>query len=165
MEFGITKSLHQGSVLSQALFTVYIQELLDRLKDSGVGCHVGDTFVGAVAWADDILLLAPTRAAMQVMLDIASAFVAEVGLRFSTDPNPKKSKSKAIFVTGARKGLPKPSPLILSGEALPFVTSATHLGHELHESGTMEVDTKMRRGIFIGRCLEVQEAFAFAPPT
>ena len=33
-----------------------------------------------------------------------------------------------------------------------------------HEDGTMDMDTRMRRGCFIGRCLEVQEAFHFATP-
>ena len=41
---------------------------------------------------------------------------------------------------------------------------ATHLGHELHENGTMTMDTNMRRGAFIGKCMEVQEAFSFAAP-
>ena len=37
-----------------------------------------------------------------------------------------------------------------------------HLGHEFHEDGTMDADTNIRRGIFIGRCLEVQESLSFA---
>ena len=95
-EFGIANGTRQGSVLSPALFTVYVQELLDRLQALGQGCHVGHTFLGAVAWADDFLLTAPSRRSMQAMLDVASAFALEVGLEFSTDPNPAKSKSKAI---------------------------------------------------------------------
>ena len=53
---------------------------------------------------------------------------------------------------------------MLCGKALPYVAHATHLGHELHEDGTMTMDTNMRRGAFIGKCLEVQEAFSFAAP-
>ena len=63
-EFGILNGTRQGLVLSPALFTVYVQELLDRLKAMGTGCHIGATFLGAVAWADDFLLTAPTRGAM-----------------------------------------------------------------------------------------------------
>ena len=92
--FTITNSTRQGSVLSRALFSVYVQELLDRLQSADIGCHVGNTFMGAVAWADDFLLTAPTRQAMQIMLDIASSYAKEVGLQFSTDPDPVKSKSK-----------------------------------------------------------------------
>ena len=163
-EFGILNGTRQGSVLSPALFTVYVQELLDRLKNLGAGCYVGATFLGAVAWADDFLLTAPTRGSMQSLLDVCSSFAAEVGLQFSTDPNPAKSKSKAVFVVGRKTGLEKPAPLLLSTKALPYVAHATHLGHELHEDGTMTMDTSMRRGAFIGKTLEVQEAFNFAAP-
>ena len=163
-EFGILNGTRQGSVLSPALFTVYVQELLDRLKARGIGCHIGATFLGAVAWADDFLLTAPTRGAMQSMLDVCSSFAAEVGLQFSTDPNPARSKSKAVFVVGRKTDLEKPAPLLLSGKALPYVAHATHLGHELHQDGTMTMDTSMRRGAFIGKTLEVQEAFSFAAP-
>ena len=163
--FTITNSTRQGSVLSPALFSVYVQELLDRLQSAGVGCHVGNTFMGAVAWADDFLLTAPTRQAMQIMLDIASSYAKEVGLQFSTDPDPVKSKSKAMFVIGRKRNLAKPAPLLLSSRALPYVPHLTHLGHEFSEVGDMEMDTRMRRGAFIGKCLEVQEAFAFAAPS
>ena len=98
------------------------------------------------------------------MLDVASAFALEVGLEFSTDPNPAKSKSKAIYVIGRRTGLQKPVALVLSGQDLPWVQHATHLGHEFHEDGTMKMDSRMQRASFIGRCLEVQEAFSFAAP-
>ena len=163
-EFGILNGTRQGSVLSPALFTVYVQELLDKLKAMGTGCHIGDTFLGAVAWADDFLMTAPTRGAMQSILDVCSSFAAEVGLQFSTDPNPAKSKSKAVYVVGRKTNLEKPAPLLLSGKALPYVAHATHLGHELHEDGTMTMDTSMRRGASIGKTLEVQEAFNFAAP-
>ena len=122
------------------------------------------TFLWAVAWADDFLLTAPTRGSMQSMLDVCSSFSAEVGLQFSTDPNPAKSKSKAVFVVGRKTGLEKPAPLLLSAKALPYVAHATHLGHKLHEDGTMTMDTSMRRGAYIGKTLEVQAAFNFAAP-
>ena len=39
--------------------------------DSGVGCNVGHQFAGALAYADDIVVLAPTRSALAQMLAIA----------------------------------------------------------------------------------------------
>ena len=79
-EFSITNGTRQGAILSPALFTVYVQELLDRLQQSGAGCYLGSTFLEATAWADDFLLTAPSRGSMQQMLDIASNYAAEVGL-------------------------------------------------------------------------------------
>ena len=39
----------QGGVLSQIIFSVYIDGLLVRLHNSGVGCYVGTQFVAALA--------------------------------------------------------------------------------------------------------------------
>ena len=114
--FMISNGTRQGSILSPALFALYVQGLLDRLSSLGIGCYIGGTFVGAMAWADDFLLLVPTRSAMQKMLDTASAFSEEVGLEFSTDLNPTKSKSKAIFMVGRSWMLRKPVSLVLSGQ-------------------------------------------------
>ena len=52
----------------------------------------------------------------------------------------------------------------LYGRPLPWVSHATHLGHEFCEDGTMDMDARIRRGAFIGRCLEIQESFGFAAP-
>ena len=102
------------------------------------------TCMGAVAWADDFLLLAPSRIAMQLMLDIASTFVEEVDLKFSTDPDPAKMKSKVNFVTGSRMNLTQPAPLMLSCQPLPYVRQATHLGHEFSEMGSLDVGFRLR---------------------
>jgi hypothetical protein len=160
----IVNGTRPGSILLPALFTVYVQELLDRLQSLGGGCHLENTFLGAVAWADDFLLTAPTCGAIQHMLDICSSYAAEVGLQFSTDPNPVKSKSKVMYMVVRRQGLEKLALLMLSGKFLPYAQHLTHLGHKLYEDGTMTMDTRMRRGAFIGKCLKVQEAFALAAP-
>ena len=64
----------QGSILSPALFALYVDELLVELRSLGIGCKVADVFMGAVGFCDDLLLLAPTRDGMQVMLDTCQRF-------------------------------------------------------------------------------------------
>ena len=77
-----------------AFVLVSIQELPDTLKGFGTGCNIGAIFLGAVAGANDMLLTAPTRGSMQAMLDACSSFSAKVGLNFSTDPKPAKTRAK-----------------------------------------------------------------------
>ena len=48
----------QGAVLSPILFTLYIEGLLERLIQSGVGCQIGCTYAGKFGYADCIALLA-----------------------------------------------------------------------------------------------------------
>ena len=98
--FGITNGTRQGSVLSPTLFSVYLDDLLDRLRKLGVGCHVGGLWYGASCFADDLILLAPARTAAEMMLQCCEQYAKEHNLQFSTDPNPSRSKSKCIYFTG-----------------------------------------------------------------
>ncbi len=71
--------------MSPLLFTVYIDELLLRLQKSHIGCHIGNTFTGALGYADDIVLLAPTTSGMNDMINICCKYATEYSVIF----NPK----------------------------------------------------------------------------
>ena len=83
--FGVSNGVRQGSVLSPVLFSVYLDELLDMLSDSNVGCYWGGHFAGAVCYADDIVLLAPSASALRRMLSICDSFATSHGLLFNAD--------------------------------------------------------------------------------
>ena len=121
-------------------------------------------YMGAVGFCDDLLLLAPTRDGMQVMLDTCQRFASKYNLQFSTDPNPEKSKTKCVFICGLANKKKKPLNLVLDGKELPWVESAVHLGHVLHQSGTMEKDTLSKRAGFIDQSVDIRETFGFASP-
>ena len=78
--FSIVNGTRQGSILSPTLFAVYVDDLLLELRNLGVGCKVARVFVGAMGVSDDLLLLAPTRDAMQIMLDTCQRFAAKYNL-------------------------------------------------------------------------------------
>ena len=90
----------------------------------------------------DIVLLAPSRGAMELMLATCEEFAAENNLKLSTDPDPKKSKTKCIYMCGKIRNVVYPASLQLYEVDLPWDTSAVHLGHELHQLGNMEHDAK-----------------------
>ena len=98
------------------------------------------------------------------MLALCESWAMENNVFFSTDPDTNKSKSKVVYMCGQNSGLAKPSPLCLGGSVLPWVPRATHIGHELHESGTMDHDTRVKRAQFISKSLEIRETFSFASP-
>ena len=53
---------------------------------------------------------------------------------------------------------------MLGGNFLPWVSTATHLGHELYESGKIDHDAKVNRAEFIDKSVEIRETFDFASP-
>ena len=100
---------------------------------------------------------------MAKMLQVCEQYAFDLNLAFSMDPDPRKAKSKSIFMTGSRlRHVQTPAPLQLYGNDLPWVASATHLGHELHQDGTMDYDCKIKRAKFIDTSIDIRETFNFA---
>ena len=149
--------------MSPTLFSVYLDDLLGELRALGMGCHMGGAWVGAAGYADDLILLAPSRTAMQKMLLVCEQYAADHNLQFSTDPEPSKSKSKCLYMCGQLEA-DYPKPVKLCGQDLPWVKHATHLGHELHQVCNMEFDANMKRGEFIENSVQIRETFHFANP-
>ena len=59
--FRITAGVRQDGVLSPKLYNIYVDNLIDLLKKSGVGCYICDIFAAALFYADDICILARLR--------------------------------------------------------------------------------------------------------
>ena len=161
--FGILNGTRQGSVLSPCIFSIYMDELLQELRQLGVGCHIGGMFMGATIYADDVLLLAPCRTALQLMLKVCEDFAVRNNLQYSSDPNPAKSKSKCLYMCG-KNTVRYPAPLILNGQSLPWVSTAQHLGHELSQLTDMNQDARVKRSVFIDQSTDIRQMFSFAEP-
>ena len=101
--FSVRNGVRQGAILSPSLFCVYLDSLLCMLRDSGVGCHIGGEFIGAFGYADDVLLLAPSRQALQILLTICENFATSHSMLFSTDADPAKSKTKCLVFSRDRR--------------------------------------------------------------
>ena len=56
---------------------------------------------------------------MELMLCKAEKWAEEYNVTFSTDPDPKRSKSNLIHMVGLHTNLPKPAPISLCGQTLP----------------------------------------------
>ena len=83
--FATSNGVKQGGVLSPILFTVYVDELIKKLHDSGIGCYIGHWFMGVFVYADDIILLAPTSTALKRLLKICDDFSEEYKVKFNPD--------------------------------------------------------------------------------
>ena len=161
----ISNGTRQGAILSPIFWAVYADPMLERLRQLGLGAHIAGLFMGAVCYADDVLLVAPTRNAMQRMLVEVEDFAAKSNITFSTDPIPSKSKSKCMYVVGNKRNLEKPAPLTLCGRSLPWVDKVDHLGNILTSHGNMEHDAAVKRAKFITTSTEIRELFKFAAPS
>ena len=100
--FSVCNGVKQGGIVSPVLFPVlfclYIDGLLQSLANLGVGCTIGEVFVGVLAYADDIVLMAPTPNAMRMMLETCDSYAKEFNIVF----NPRTTK--LFLSTFAPKG-------------------------------------------------------------
>ncbi len=57
--FGGINGVHQGGLISPLMFTNYVDELLNQLQASGIGCHIEHDYYGSLVYIDDFKLLCP----------------------------------------------------------------------------------------------------------
>ena len=62
---------------------IYMDDLLLELERAGVGCFWRHHYVGAVCYADDLALLAPSLSALRIMLDICIHYASSHSLIFN----------------------------------------------------------------------------------
>ena len=136
--------------------------MLRELRQSGHGCWLGDHFYGALAWADDVILMATSIQSLQCMVDICERHATENDLIFSTDPDPKISKTVCIAFN-SNEDSDSLAIITLNGDPLPWKESVKHIGTTLIRNGTMEQDCKEQRAIFIQNCMEINQEFETLP--
>ena len=80
----LPKSVKQGAVLSRVLVCIYVDDLLLLLSKAGAGCYIGPNFVGALAYADDIVLIALTPTALRRLLVICENYARDFNISFNS---------------------------------------------------------------------------------
>ena len=91
-QFNISNGVKQGGILSPYLFSIYMDNLVDKLINTNMGCKMGDRLINCLMYADDIVLMAPSITALNVLLRECEVFSELYKVNF----NPSKS-SLMIF--------------------------------------------------------------------
>jgi len=153
----VSNGVKQGGVLSPVLFLVYIDELLLSLKKSGHGCFIGSTFCGALGYADDVVLLAPSFSSLKCMLDVCERFANDYNVLFNS------SKSKLIICNSKYvNSCINVPPLNFMGGIIEAVTADVHLGNII---GSVSHADRVNSAVndFVARFNMVLSHFQFAP--
>ena len=153
--FSVQNGVRQGAVLSPILFSFYVNDLIGILRASGLGCYIANRFFGIVAYADDMLLLAPKRHVLQKMVDISESYMIDHKINFS----PQKTKCLCF---GTDKTTVK--KICVSGTQIEWSAQAVHLGVILCSDGKLDQDVNSKRAHFITNCHYLLDEFRGSHP-
>ena len=102
--FPVSNGVKKGSVLPAVMYCVYTNGLFENLRRQNIGCCIGPNFVGIIGYADGLFLMSPTLDGLQKMLQVCKHYAKDHNLRFNTNSNPDKSKTKCMAFL-QKKGL------------------------------------------------------------
>ena len=122
----------------------------------GIGCHLGIYSSNVIAYADDIVLLAPTSTSLQDMIDVANTEASYLDLKF----NPDKSKVMIFGLKNSENTIKR--QFHICNQPISQVTNLKYLGYEISSdlccSG--EIITKLRK--FYAEFNQILRKFYFA---
>ena len=117
--FSITAGVRQGGVLSPDFYSIYVDDLIKKLKSLSKGCYYLGVFAAALFYADDMALLAPSVKGPVALLAVCDEYCGEWDICL----NAKKSK---ILYYG--KQINSPHAIYLNGKMIDWVDEWVYLG-------------------------------------
>ena len=121
---------------------------------------VGENYAGVTGYADDLFLMSPTVDGLQEMLFVCERYAEKHNLKFSTNSNPQKSKTKCMAFLQKERQLRE---LRLCNNFLPWVASGKHLGMRLDNiQDIFNRDIMEKRARYIQGNNKLMQEFSFA---
>ena len=74
--------------------------LIEKLKNLGYGCNIGTKYYGALAYADDLILLSPSVKGLQEMINLCESYGKEYNVTFN------ERKTECIKFGNNNKSIP-----------------------------------------------------------
>ena len=161
--FTVKNGCGQGKVLAAIAYCIYCEELFETLRRKRSGCWVMGQFRGIFGYSDDNWLIAPSLPALQDMLLTCQEYAASHNLKFSTDQDPKKCKTKCMAFLRRQRELPS---MMLCDNPLPWVDKLLHLGNMVsNQIDGGQLDMKQKAARYIDKNCNINQEFGFAHPS
>ena len=130
-----TVGVEQGGVSSSDQFQLVNGAELVMTNGSGLGLDMGAVIVAAIGQADNVALVSPHPAALQLPLNLSEAFSASTSLT----KVPEKTKLLAYPIKGDSSYInywQDVMPIMMAGAPLPLSSQAEHVGVLRSTDGT-----------------------------
>ena len=131
--------VRQGDTLSPLLFNIFINGIVDKVKEIGVGVQVGEDIVLVLLFADDMVLMASSEGDLRLLV----AKVKEYCDKWLLEVN--VSKTKVMVVSKEGREVAK----VMYGQSeLECIVKYSYLGMVFSSDGKwkLEVDRRVQAG-------------------
>ena len=153
-EFKILSGVRQGGILSATLFNFYLHTVMNRITSMNAGCTFQYERVNLIAYADDLILLAPSATGLQLLLDELNSQLEAMDLLINFE------KSSYIVFRGKRRLKFQPV-VFLSGKTLKKVNSLRYLGVVLTDDLSLDLDIERAMNSFLTQFYSMYNRFYF----
>lgn len=136
-EYKMECGVRQGGLSSPLLFNLYMNDLIERLSSTHIGCHIDDTCFNNISYADDMVLLSPSIRGLRKLLAICEEYAVAHGLKYNS------TKSEIVAFKARNYQPAHVPPVYLNGVALQLVEKFKYLGHIV--TSDLKDDTDIER--------------------
>ena len=150
--FTVLNGVKQGGILSPILFCLYIDELLLRINNSGLGCHIGHLSYAGLGYADDVTTITPSVSSLQSVLYICEEFAEEYNVSFNC--------KKTVCMRVGSGGRPPERDVTLNGTKLIWSKKVKHLGNTITHDLKDTEDINMKKYTFISQVNTLNSKFS-----
>ena len=130
----------QGGVISPIFFSIYIDPLLLQLRNSGYCCHLNGVYMGALSYADDITLIAPSIGGLNEMLKLCDNYATVYNVIFNS--------KKTVCIKFVNEVI-RNEAAFLNNQPLKWNEKVRHLGNIIDKDCTELADCVFKKSMFI----------------
>ncbi len=116
--YRLTSGVKQGSVISPTLFALYVDDMLLKLQKHG--CSIFGLHLGALMYADDLVLLSPSRSELQDMINICIEELTLLDLRLNV--------AKTVILKIGKRNNIASAPIQIDHTDIQWAEEAKYLG-------------------------------------
>jgi len=137
--FNIANGTRKGGILSPYLFTRYIRELICTIAQPNMGGNIGGLFYNILAYADDIILMAPSWKALQSLIDLMNISTRDIDMLCNVEKSVRMVFNPICKRLIVATEFPR---FTLKDMALQFVKKLKYLGHMINNELSDNDDMK-----------------------
>ena len=139
-QYELESGVRQGGVISPVLFAIYINNLIVKIQNSKLGCHINCVPMSIFMFADDLVLVVSSLIHLRIMIEICQCELDEIDMKLNV------GKTQCI-VFGKHFLRVRPN-LVINGNEITWLRTVTYLGVTFKSSSNLQVDVKNRRSKF-----------------